>query len=103
MVNPSSEARTALVHHWLVTMRGGERVFEALAELFPSADLFTLVHDKSRISGSLQTRNIRSSVLQRFPGARKLVSILSTVLSVCHRPDGSQRLRPRDQFRRSDG
>ena len=32
MVN-SFEARTALVHHWLVTMRGGERVFEALAEL----------------------------------------------------------------------
>ena len=70
MVN-SFEARTALVHHWLVTMRGGERVFEALAELFPSADLFTLVHDRSRISGPLQTRNIRSSVLQRFPGARK--------------------------------
>ena len=71
MVKSSSEARTALVHHWLVTMRGGERVFEALAELFPSADLFTLVHDRSRISGSLRNRNIRSSVLQRFPGARK--------------------------------
>ena len=35
--------RIALVHHWLVTMRGGERVLEAMAELFPSADLFTLV------------------------------------------------------------
>jgi glycosyltransferase involved in cell wall biosynthesis len=60
---------TALVHHWLVTTRGGERVFEALAELFPSADLFTLVCDKSKIPTSLQSRRIHSSLLQRLPRA----------------------------------
>ena len=64
MVIPS---RTALVHHWLVASRGGERVLEALAELFPSADLFTLVCDKSKIPGSLRSRNVRSSFLQHFP------------------------------------
>jgi len=50
-------------------MRGGERVFEALAELFPSGDLFTLVCDRSRISNPLRKRTIHSSVLQRLPAA----------------------------------
>src|SRR5262245_35669600 len=61
----------ALVHHWLVTMRGGEQTFEAIAELFPSADVFTLVCDRTAISEFLNTRNIQSSVLQRFPKARQ--------------------------------
>src|SRR5262245_27866160 len=61
----------ALVHHWLVNMRGGERTFEAIAELFPSADVFTLVCNRAAISDSLKTRNIRSSLLQRFPRAQR--------------------------------
>jgi glycosyltransferase involved in cell wall biosynthesis len=59
------------VHHWLVASRGGERVLEALAELFPSADVFTLVCDKSKIPISLQSRNVRSSFLQHFPNATR--------------------------------
>src|SRR5262245_20570313 len=34
-----------LTHHWLVRRRGGEKVLEALAELVPGADVYTLVHD----------------------------------------------------------
>jgi len=63
------QARTALVHHWLVTMRGGERVFEALAQLFPSADLFTLVCDRAKMPQSFGGRHIHSSFLQHFPRA----------------------------------
>ena len=59
--------KTALVHHWLVTMRGGERVLEALGELFPSADLFTLVYDRSAIPAPLRNHQISSSLLQHFP------------------------------------
>src|SRR5258708_23750908 len=36
--------RVALVHDWLVTYRGGEKVLAAIAELYPGADLFTLIH-----------------------------------------------------------
>ncbi len=32
--------RVALVHDWLLTWRGGEKVLEAIAELFPSAPIF---------------------------------------------------------------
>ena len=70
-MRPSVENRVAIVHHWLVTMRGGERVFEALASLFPSADLFTLVCDKSRIPASLGGRDIQSSLLQYLPNASR--------------------------------
>ena len=66
-----SARRVALVHHWLVTTRGGERTFEAIAELFPSADIFTLVCDRSAIPASLKERTIRTSLLQRFPGATR--------------------------------
>jgi hypothetical protein len=36
--------RVALVHDWLTGMRGGERCLEVFCELFPDADLFTLLH-----------------------------------------------------------
>ncbi|HEX5413009.1 MAG TPA: glycosyltransferase [Terriglobia bacterium] len=59
--------RVALVHHWLVTMRGGERVLEALAEMFPSADIFTLVCDRKMLPSSLSRLRIQTSLLQRLP------------------------------------
>lgn len=59
--------RVALVHHWLVTMRGGERVLESLAGLFPSADLFTLVCDWGILPSTLGQFRISCSFLQRFP------------------------------------
>ena len=59
--------KVALVHHWLVAQRGGERLFDALLDLFPSADVFTLVHDAESASPSLRQRRVRTSFLQRLP------------------------------------
>lgn len=70
-VSTSARPSTALVHHWLVTMRGGERVLEALAVLYPSADLFTLVCDPSNISSTLTQHRIHTSLLQHFPKATR--------------------------------
>jgi len=64
-----SSLKTALVHHWLVTMRGGERVFEALAELFPHAELFTLVCDHAKMEPVFAQRRIHTSFLQHLPRA----------------------------------
>jgi glycosyltransferase involved in cell wall biosynthesis len=66
-MNPFEKLRVALVHHWLVTRRGGEQVFEALAELFPAADIFTLVCGDRDALPALKNRTIRSSFLQRLP------------------------------------
>ena len=66
-----SPSRTALVHHWLVTMRGGERVLEALAQLFPSADVFTLVCDYARMQPTFAGHRIHTSFLQHLPRATR--------------------------------
>lgn len=59
-----------LTHHWLVRLRGGEKVLEALAELLPAAPIYTLVCDPGGIAGSpLADRPIRTSILQHLPGA----------------------------------
>lgn len=59
--------RVALVHDWLTGMRGGERCLEVLCELFPGADLFTLLHVPGRVSRVIEERRIRTSFLQRLP------------------------------------
>ena len=63
--------RVALVHDWLTGMRGGEKVLEVLAELFPRADLFTLVHVRGSAGPALEARRIRTSWLQRLPSVER--------------------------------
>ncbi len=71
------DARVALVHHWLVTYRGGEKVLESLCRMFPDAELFTLVHDPRQLPSTLNDRRIHVSPLQRIPGAtRRYKSLL---------------------------
>lgn len=63
--------RVALVHDWLITWRGGEKVLLALAELFPEADLFTLFHQKGAMPPELEARRITASFLDRLPRAHR--------------------------------
>lgn len=60
---------TILTHHWLVGMRGGEKVLEELGEIFPDAPIFTLVARPERLSAGLRAREIVASGLQWIPGA----------------------------------
>jgi glycosyltransferase involved in cell wall biosynthesis len=61
----------AIVHYWFVKVRGGERVVEALADMFPEADLFTLVLDPEALPQSLQSRHFTTSFLQNTPGIKQ--------------------------------
>ena len=63
--------KVALVHDWLITLRGGEKVLEALVELFPQAEIFTLFHQPGSMAESIEKRPIHTSWLDRMPGARK--------------------------------
>lgn len=63
--------KVALVHDWLTGMRGGEYVFEAIAELFPQAELFTLLYVPGKISPLLTTLKRHTSWLQKVPQAEK--------------------------------
>ncbi|MFB3855039.1 MAG: glycosyltransferase [Vicinamibacterales bacterium] len=67
-----SSPRIALAHDWLTGMRGGEKILEVLAELYPSAHLFTLVHWRGSVSPTIERLRIRTSIVQRLPfGARR--------------------------------
>ena len=60
----------AIVHDWLVGMRGGEKVLEVVCELFPDAVLWTLVHQKGNLSPTIESMDIRTSFIQKIPFGR---------------------------------
>jgi glycosyltransferase involved in cell wall biosynthesis len=59
--------RVAQGHDLLNGMRGGERCLEVFCELFPDADLFTLLHVPGSVSPVIERRRIVTSFLQRLP------------------------------------
>ncbi len=63
--------KIALVHDWLTGMRGGEKCLEAFCARFPEAPLFTLLHRPGKLSPVIERMDIRTSFLQKLPGASK--------------------------------
>ena len=55
--------RAAIVHYWLLNMRGGERVVEALCKLLPDADVFTLFYEPEAVSPVIRSRRVTTSFL----------------------------------------
>ncbi len=52
-------------------MRGGEKVVEALCEMFPQADIYTHVYDPSVISETINRHVVRTSFIQKLPAAKR--------------------------------
>src|SRR6266516_877769 len=67
-----STRRIALVHDWLTGMRGGEKALHALCELFPDAEVFTLVHVRGSVSPAIERLPLHTSFIQHLPFARRL-------------------------------
>lgn len=63
--------RVAIVHYWLVTMRGGEKVLETLCKMFPQADIYTNVYNPSAISDEIKKHNVYTTKINRYPMAKK--------------------------------
>ena len=64
--------KVAIVHDWLVTYAGAERVLEQMLAVYPGADLFSLIDfvpegERAFLGG----RSVRTSFLQRLPGVRR--------------------------------
>lgn len=94
--------RVALVHDWLVTWRGGEKVLAALAELYPAAPIFTLFYDQKAMPPVVTRREIhvppllnalrrgRKALLPLLPHAIEAIDlegydlVLSTSSCVAH-------------------
>jgi glycosyltransferase involved in cell wall biosynthesis len=60
--------QAGLCHDWLTGMRGGERVLELLADRYPEAPIYTLLHNPGTVSDRIASHPIHTSPLQRIPG-----------------------------------
>jgi hypothetical protein len=69
---PSGTSRVAIVHDWLTGMRGGEKVLDAICELYPDATLHTLVRIPGSVSPRIERRRVKASVVQWLPDAGRL-------------------------------
>lgn len=67
-----TELKVALVHDWLIHMRGGEKVLEQLVLLYPQATIYTLFSNKQKLSSSFQNKTIKNSFLHYLPGILKI-------------------------------
>lgn len=69
----------ALVHDYLLVMRGAERTFAAIASCWPEAPVFTLLCDRERVARDFTGHPIRTSYLQRLhigqSGFRRLLPL----------------------------
>src|SRR3954466_4567715 len=64
-------SRVALVHDFLLDLRGAERVFAAICDAWPQADVFSVVYDERGTEGRFADRAVTTSFLQRLrPTAR---------------------------------
>lgn len=64
--------RVAIIHYWLVGMRGGEKVLEALCNMYPTADIYTHTYDKGAISHIINGHKIQTTFIQKLPYAKKM-------------------------------
>jgi rhamnosyltransferase len=60
--------KIAFICDWLAAMRGGERCLEAICDIYPDADIFTLVHFPGSVSEAIESHIIHTSYIQRLPG-----------------------------------
>src|SRR4051794_5331818 len=60
------DASVALAHDYLLVLRGAERTFAEMAEVWPAASISTLLYDEAGTAGVFAGRDVRTSVLQRL-------------------------------------
>src|SRR5437588_3899029 len=76
-MNAENTQRVALVHDFLLDVRGAERVFIELCEMWPEADIYTAIYDERGTEGRFAGRRVHSSFLQRLkPSARTFRALL---------------------------
>lgn len=64
--------KVAIIQEWLVTMGGSEKVVQAIAELYPDADIFTLVvHEPLVKELGFEQKKIITSIIQKLPFGKK--------------------------------
>jgi len=74
--------RVALVHNWLITLGGADRVLLALHDIFPQAPVFVGLHDLRRLPQTFRQLDLHATWLQRIPGAAQHHRLLVPLMPV---------------------
>jgi len=85
VTSTTAETHAVLVHDYLLVLRGAERTFAALADLWPDAPVATLLYDQEAVGERFASHDVRTSPLQRL-GAdqstfRRLLPVLPAAAS----------------------
>lgn len=64
--------KVALVHDWLLSVGGAEKVLKSFHKLFPEAPVYTLLYDKKFCDQFLPDARIIPSFLQKIPNIKKI-------------------------------
>ena len=64
--------KVAIIHYWLVGMRGGEKVIEGILDLYPEADIYTHVFCKEDVTEKIAKRVVGTTFIQKLPKSLKL-------------------------------
>ncbi len=67
MIMEKSQKKVALVHDFLVSYGGAERVFQTLCAMYPEAPIYTLLADGEIVAKHFPGREIRTSWLGKLP------------------------------------
>ena len=68
----SLDLRVALLHYWLLKMRGGEKVLKEICSIFPSAPIFTHVYDPHGVDPIFHSHRVECSFLGWMPFSKTL-------------------------------
>ncbi|GGH14585.1 glycosyltransferase [Pedobacter zeae] len=70
--------KVAIIQEWLTTMGGSEKVVQAIADIYPQADIFTLVADNKLVMElGFEHKKITTSIIQKLPfGLKKYKTYL---------------------------
>jgi glycosyltransferase involved in cell wall biosynthesis len=66
-----TDLKPAIFHDWLNGMRGGEKCLEAMLEVFPRAEVFTLIHEPEKVSDAINSKKIHVHPISKFPLFKK--------------------------------
>ena len=64
--------KVAIIHYWLVSMRGGENVLENICKIYPKADIYTNLYLPVNISTTINKHNIYTTFINHLPFSKKL-------------------------------
>ena len=69
--------KIALVQDWLTELGGAEKVFSTIYELYPQADIYTLVYSEDVLKKmNIDPSKVTASFIQKLPFGKKNTEII---------------------------